>query len=40
MANEANIDWTNIGFGYIPTDYNIRATYKDGKWSEPVISDS
>ena len=36
MTNEANIDWTNIGYGYIPTDYNIRATYKDGKWSEPI----
>ena len=37
MANEANIDWTNIGFGYIPTDYNIRATYKDGNGASRVF---
>lgn len=29
-----NIDWSNIGFGYRKTDYNVRCTYKDGKWGE------
>lgn len=28
------IDWNNLGFGYIKTDYNLRCTYKDGKWSD------
>lgn len=34
------IDWKNIGFGYIKTDYNVRCTYKDGAWSELEVSDS
>jgi branched-chain amino acid aminotransferase len=37
---ENNIDWSNIGFGYRKTDYNIRCTYKDGKWGELEVSDS
>ena len=28
------LDWSNIGFGYRKTDYNVRCTYKDGKWGE------
>ncbi|MGC3977642.1 MAG: branched-chain amino acid aminotransferase [Paludibacteraceae bacterium] len=35
-----NIDWSNIGFGYIKTDYNIRCAYKDGKWGKLEVSDS
>lgn len=36
-----NIDWSNLGFGYIPTDYRFVATYKDGEWSEgELITDS
>ncbi len=33
-------DWTNIGFGYRKTDYNVRYYFKNGKWSEPEISSS
>lgn len=29
------IDWSNLSFGYMKTDYNVRCYYKDGKWSEP-----
>ena len=29
------IDWSNISFGYMKTDYNIRSYYRDGKWSAP-----
>ena len=29
-----NIDWSNLGFGYMRTDYNVRCTYKDGAWGE------
>ena len=32
MAQE--LDWGNLLFGYIPTDYNVRCYYKDGKWGE------
>ncbi len=28
------IDWSSIGFGYIPTDYNVRCVYRDGAWGE------
>jgi len=28
------LDWKNIGFGYMPTDYNVRCYYRDGKWGE------
>ena len=30
----SEIDWKNLTFGYIPTDCNIRCSYKDGKWGE------
>ncbi len=29
-----NIDWSNIGFGYRKTDYNVRCSYKNGEWGE------
>ena len=29
-----NIDWDNLGFGYVETDYRYLTTYKDGKWDE------
>ena len=29
-----NIDWANIGFGYIPTEQRFVANYKDGAWDE------
>ncbi len=32
-----NIKWEELGFGYIRTDFNIRSTWKDGKWSEPRL---
>ncbi|MEE4117104.1 MAG: branched-chain amino acid aminotransferase [Marinilabiliaceae bacterium] len=28
------LDWSSLSFGYIKTDYNVRAHYKDGKWGE------
>lgn len=29
-----NIDWANLKFGYMHTDYNVRCYYRDGKWGE------
>ena len=29
-----NIDWSDLGFGYIKTNYNVRCRYRDGKWGE------
>lgn len=28
------IDWENLGFGYIPTDYRYVSYYKNGQWDE------
>lgn len=40
MNEAVNINWENLSFGYIPTDYNVRCTYKDGKWGEIEVTDS
>ena len=29
-----NLDWSNIGFSYMPTDMRYVANYKDGSWDE------
>ena len=35
-----NIDWASLSFGYMPTDYNVRCYYRNGKWGEiEVCSD-
>jgi branched-chain amino acid aminotransferase len=26
------IDWGNLGFGYMKTDYNVRCAFKEGAW--------
>lgn len=31
---KANIDWSNLGFGYYKTDYRYVSNYKDGKWDD------
>lgn len=33
-----NIDWANLGFGYITTDMRYVSNYKDGKWDEGVLT--
>jgi branched-chain amino acid aminotransferase len=35
-----NIDWGNLPFGYIPTDYNVRCYYRNGQWGELEITSS
>lgn len=34
---ENNIDWANLSFGYMPTDYNVRCYYRNGAWGEMEI---
>ena len=29
-----NLDWKNLPFGYLKTDYNIRTYYKNGAWGK------
>ena len=40
MDNNTTIDWSNLSFGYMKTDYNVRCAYKDGKWGEVEVTDS
>jgi len=40
MLGTANLDWPNLTFGYMPTDYNVRYTWRDGQWHGPDVSDS
>lgn len=32
------IDWSNLSFGYMPTDYNVRCRYRNGAWGEIEVS--
>ena len=31
------IDWENLSFGYLPTDYNVRCYYRNGQWGQIEI---
>ena len=33
-----NIDWANLGFGYIQSEYRYISNFKDGKWDDGVLS--
>ena len=33
-----DINWGELPFGYVKTDYNVRCYYKNGKWGELEIS--
>ena len=33
-SKKADLDWSNLSFGYQKTDFNIRYYYKNGKWSK------
>ena len=35
-----NIDWSNIGFGYVQTDKRYVANYKDGAWDKGALTDA
>ena len=35
---KANIDWANIGFGYIPTDKRYVSNFKNGAWDEGILT--
>ena len=34
-----NIDWSNLGFGYISTDKRFVSNYKDGAWDDGVLTE-
>lgn len=37
--SKMNIDWSNLGFGYIKTDKRYVSEYRDGKWDEGRLTD-
>ncbi|MBD5455542.1 MAG: branched-chain amino acid aminotransferase [Lachnospiraceae bacterium] len=34
-----SIDWANLGFGYIKTDYRFVSNYKNGAWDDGIITE-
>ena len=34
-----NIDWSNLGFGYVPTDKRFVANFKNGSWDEGALTE-
>jgi len=37
MGKTVNIDWANLGFGYIKTDFRYISRWKDGKWDDGAM---
>jgi len=35
-----NLDWKNLPFGYVKTNYNVRCYYRNGAWGELEVSSS
>ncbi len=33
-----DIDWANLGFSYVKTDYRFVSNFKDGAWDEGALS--
>ena len=38
--NMKEIDWANLSFGYMKTDYNVRINFREGEWGKLEISSS
>lgn len=34
------INWSELGFGYVKTNLNVRCVWKDGEWGQIEVSDS
>lgn len=39
MTKKVNIDWNNLGFSYIKTDFRYISTWKDGNWDEGHLTE-
>ncbi len=37
---KSELDWSNLSFGYLPTDYNVRCRFADVKWGDIEVSTS
>lgn len=38
FMEKKNLDWSNLGFGYITTDARFVSNYKDGKWDSGALT--
>lgn len=38
IMEKKNIDWGNLGFGYVQTEQRFVANYKNGAWEEGVLT--
>ncbi len=38
METKMDIDWANLGFGYLKTDYRFVSNYKDGRWDDGELT--
>jgi len=34
------MNWSDLSFGYMPTDYNVRCYFRNGKWEDIEVSTS
>ncbi|MGN0335509.1 MAG: branched-chain amino acid aminotransferase [Lachnospiraceae bacterium] len=39
IMEKKNIDWGNLGFGYVQTEKRFVANYKNGAWEEGVLTE-
>ena len=39
MSTIADLDWNNLGFEYIKTDFRYISTWKDGSWDNGSLTD-
>ena len=39
MTKKVNIDWSNLGFSYIKTDFRYISTWKNGSWDEGHLTE-
>ena len=37
MTKKVNLDWNNLGFSYIKTDYRYISYYRDGQWDNGAL---
>ncbi len=40
MEKKLDIDWANLSFGFMPTDYNVRIYNRQGEWGKLEVSSS
>ncbi|MDO4470808.1 MAG: branched-chain amino acid aminotransferase [Bacillota bacterium] len=39
IMEKKNIDWANLGFGYVDTDYRFVSNFKNGAWDEGSLTE-